>query len=75
MTDTRPKRRLAKGILPGTALQTAVAGRLRSLGVAAAAEESGVHREQLLTVAAGQRVLAGTVLRVERWLATAEVAS
>jgi hypothetical protein len=68
MTDNGTKPRRAKGVLPPAELQVAVALKLREIGVAAAAADSGQHREQLLSVAAGQRVLVGTVMRTQAWL-------
>ncbi|MES1186327.1 MAG: hypothetical protein ABUL60_21130 [Myxococcales bacterium] len=66
MTDIEYRQR--RGVFPPAELRVRVAGLLMRLGPRAAAKALGVHREQLISVAAGVPVLAGTIALVEQRL-------
>lgn len=71
MPDIGRKKRRQKGVNPSQELREAVAARLHELGVPAAVSASRIHREQLISVAAGVPVLEGTILRAAQWVGVA----
>jgi hypothetical protein len=63
-----------RGIVPPRDLSTKVAALLNTLGPRAASRLLRMHREQLISVAAGVPVLAGTIALVQQRLAESEAA-
>jgi len=66
MADTRY--RPAKGVYPPDSLRRVIARLIGEIGARAAARELGVHREQLISIAANVPVLEGTIALVTQRL-------
>jgi hypothetical protein len=63
-----------RGVSPPAELTTKISALLTQLGPRAASRRLGVHREQLISVAAGVPVLAGTIALIQQRLAESEAA-
>jgi hypothetical protein len=66
--------RPARGIYPPDELRSQVAELLRKVGARALGRELRIHREQLISIAAGVPVLEGTVALVRERLREREAA-
>lgn len=66
MADTRY--RPPKGVYPPSDLRTLVSDLIGTIGARALARELGVHREQLISIAADVPVLEGTIALVRERL-------
>lgn len=71
MTDKQQRRR---GVLPPADLRRRVGELIAAVGPRAAARRLKVHREQLISVAAGVPVLAGTVALIQQRIDESEAA-
>jgi len=63
-----------RGVLPPEDLRARISALLSALGPRGAARKLRIHREQLISVAAGVPVLAGTIALVQQRLAESEAA-
>jgi hypothetical protein len=68
--DNRYRHR--RGIVPPVELTEKISALLGALGPRAASRRLRIHREQLISVAAGVPVLAGTIALVQQRLAESE---
>jgi len=68
MADNANRYRPAKGVYPPPDLQREIAALIGEVGARAASRDLGVHREQLISIAANVPVLEGTIALVSQRL-------